>query len=143
MSTDSDNDCKASAREVRDWIVAFERDPPLFTQFPVTLKNGRSIPGVHVVCSSCRCTISGDRVHGRAIQSLPHVISVRANSMCTRCDRMTHIDFRFRADREIAVVEWLASNGRWQARPILPRSLPVRLGDAFRRLLTRLSSRSH
>jgi hypothetical protein len=133
---------KAPEREVRDWIAAFERDPPLFAQFPLTLRNGRSIPGVHVVCSTCRCTISGDRVHGRVTQFLPHVISVSANAMCTRCDRLTHLDFRFRADRELAVVEWLAGNGRWQARPMRPRTLRVRLGDAFRRLLTRLSSRS-
>jgi hypothetical protein len=69
------------------------------------------------------------------------VVTVRANAMCTRCDRLTHIDARIRADGEIAVVEWLGTNGRWQARPMRPPSLRVRLGRAFRRLLTRLSSR--
>jgi hypothetical protein len=140
--TDIEKDCTTSAREVRDWIAAFERDPPLYSQFPLTLQNERSIPGLHVVCSTCQCTISGDRVRGRAMQSLPHVVTVIANAMCTRCDRITHINVRFRADGEIAVVEWLGRNGRWQARPMQPRSLRVRLGDAFRRLLTRLSSRS-
>jgi len=62
--------------------------------------------------------------------------------MCTRCDRITHIDCRFRAAGKIAIVEWLGSNGRWQARLMQPRSIRVRVVDAFRRLLSRLSSRS-
>jgi hypothetical protein len=61
--------------------------------------------------------------------------------MCTRCDRITHLDARFRADEQTAVLEWLA-NGRWQARPMQPVSIRVRVADAFRCLLAWLSSRS-
>jgi len=129
-------------REVRNWVNAFERDPPLYTLFPRRLKNGTSIPGVHVACSACNCRISGDRVRGRVTQLLPDVLTVAANAMCTRCDRVTHVDFRFRADKTTTVVEWLAGNGRWQARPMQPLSIRVRVVDALRRLLTWLSSRS-
>lgn len=132
---------KAPEREVRDWVAAFERDEPLYGQFPLTLANGRSIPGLHVVCSECNCRISGDRVRGRVVQSLPSVTTVTANAMCTRCDRITHVDCRFRSVEQTAVLEWLA-NGHWQARPMQPKSIRVRIFDAFRRLLTRLSSRS-
>ena len=131
---------KTPEREVRDWVAAFERDPPLFAQFPVTLRNARTIPGVHLVCSTCNGRISGDRVRGRVVQSLPGVITVTANGMCVGCERLTHIDCRFRSDEQSAVLEWLA-NGRWQARPMQPESIRMRIVDAFRRLLTRLSSR--
>jgi hypothetical protein len=133
---------KASEREVRDWVAAFERDEPLYGQFPLTLANGRSIPGLHVVCSECNCRISGDRVRGRVVQSLHNVITVTANAMCTRCDRITHVDCRVRSDEQTAVLEWLA-NGRWQARPMQPGSIRERVTDAVRRLLAWLSSRSH
>ncbi len=138
--TDLKKGCNTPEREVRDWIAAFERDPPLFMQFPLSLRNGKSIPGVHVVCSACHCQISGDRVRGRVIQYLPHVATIRANAMCTRCDRITHVDCRFRADGKIAVVEWLGTNGRWQSRLMQPQSIRARIADAFRRLLARLSS---
>lgn len=139
--TDLEKCRPAPEREVRAWLAAFERDPPLYTLFPLTLKNGKSIPGAHVVCSACNCRISGDRVRGRVTQPLPHVNAVTANAMCTRCNRVTHVDFRFRAGEATTVLEWLA-HGRWQARPMQPPSIRVRVADAFRRLLTWLSSRS-
>ena len=55
------------------WITAFENEPPLHSLFPMTLSNGKTVPGVHVVCSKCNAQISGDRIHGRVVQSLPHV----------------------------------------------------------------------
>lgn len=140
--SDSEKCCKTSARESRDWVAAFERDPPLYDEFPLTFENGRSIQGLQIVCSACSCRISGDRVHGRVTQMLPHVFTVTANAMCTRCDRITHIDTRFRIDAQAVIVEWLATDGRWQARPMQPESIRARVFDAFRRLLTRLSSRS-
>lgn len=130
------------AREVRNWVDAFERDPPLFTQFPVALNNGRAIPGLHVACSACRCRISGGRVHGRVSQFLPHVVSVTANAKCDVCDKITHIDCRFRTDHNITVIEWLGCNGRWQARLMQPESLGGRVVDKFRRLLVRVFVRS-
>lgn len=141
--TDSEKGRPALEREVRAWLAAFERDPPLYALFPLTLKNGKSIPGVLVVCSACGGRLSGDRVRGRVTQPLPHVSAVTANAMCTLCNRVTHVDFRFRADTTKTVVEWLASNGLWQARPMQPPSVRARVVDAFRRLMHRLSSRSY
>ena len=140
--TDFEKCRPAPERAVRAWLAAFERDPPLHTLFPLPLKNGKSIPGVHVVCSACGGRLSGDRVRGRVTQPLPHVRTVTANAMCTLCNRVTHVDFRFRTDTATTVVEWLASNGHWQARPMQPPSVRARVVDAFRRLLNRLSSRS-
>lgn len=138
--SDPHNQFQPTTREVHEWLAAFERDAPLFEQLPLTLRNGRSVPAIHIVCSTCSCRLSGDRVHGRVVQSLAHVITVTANAMCTRCDRITHVDCRFRTDEQDAILEWL-SNGRWQARPMRPGSIRGRVVEAFRRVLARLQSR--
>lgn len=107
-----------SDAKTRAWITEFQCEQPLHAQLPLRLANGRSVPGVHVVCSCCNGHISGDRIHGRVIQSLPHVVTVSANGYCQACNRMTHIDCRFRAKADETVVEWLSSNGRWCAREL-------------------------
>ena len=107
-----------SDAKARGWIAAFASEPPLYTLFPVKLANGKSVPGVHVVCSGCNGRISGDRIHGRVIQSLPDVVMVSASGFCEPCNRMTHIDCRFRVQKDKTVVEWLASNGHWQTREL-------------------------
>lgn len=118
---------------VRGWLAAYEADLPLFRQFPLRLVNGKSISGIHVVCTLCGDRLSGKRVRGRVIQSLPHVVTVTANGMCECCDRLTHIDCRFRALRHATVVEWLRTNGQWQAREIQPTSLSERVWGLLRR----------
>jgi hypothetical protein len=122
---------------IAGWLSTYKRDAPLYSQFPVTLKNGKSVPGVHVVCNTCRGRISGDRVRGRVIQSLPHVVTVSANGYCEQCDRMTHIDCRFRANADETVVEWLASNGYWQAKEMRQPTLGEKITQRVRRLLFR------
>jgi hypothetical protein len=118
------------------WIAAFDKEPPLFSLFPVTLVNGKTVPGVHVVCSKCKATISGDRVHGRVIQSLANVVTVAANGYCEQCDRMTHIDCRFRAMADETVVEWMSSNGRWYAKELRRPTLTEKVIREARRFLT-------
>jgi hypothetical protein len=98
------------------------------------LINGKSVPAVHVVCSNCSGRISGDRIHGRVIQSLPHVVAISANGYCEHCARMTHIDCRFRAGANDTIVEWLSSNGYWQARSLRPSTLVDRIARGARRL---------
>ena len=121
--------------KVSEWIRAFDADPPLYMHFPLTLTNGTCVPGLHVVCSNCQGTLSGDRVHGRVIQSLKHVITIAANGLCGRCSLITHIDCRFRSNGHETVIEWLGSNGRWQSRAMRPVSLVERLVRTLRRLV--------
>ena len=116
------------------WIAAFEAEPPLHTLFPVALSNGKTVPGVHIVCSRCNAQISGDRIHGRVIQSLKHVITVSANGHCDLCKRMTHIDCRFRTEGQQNVIEWLGSNGYWQARSLRQPTLGEKIARGARQL---------
>ncbi len=116
------------------WMTAFASEPSLHTQFPVRLLSGKSVPGVHVVCSECGNRISGDRVRGRVIQSLPHVITISANGYCDVCKRMTHIDCRFRSEGQQSTVEWLGSNGYWQAREMRKPTLSEKIALGVRRL---------
>jgi hypothetical protein len=130
----TDNIGMSEAR-TRGWITAFANEPPLHTQFPIKLINGKSVPGVHVVCSCCNGQISGDRIHGRVIQSLQHVVTVSANGYCQACDRMTHIDCRFRARKDETLIEWLATNGHWQARELRQPTVVEKLIRGARRLM--------
>jgi hypothetical protein len=88
-----------------------ENEPPLHWLFPLTLSNGKTVPAIHIVCSKCNAQISGDRIQGRVITSLPHVITVSANGHCDVCQRMTHFDCRFWTEGQKNVIEWLGSNG--------------------------------
>ena len=123
-----------SEAKTQGWITAFQNEPPLHSQFPVTLKNGKTVPGVHVVCAQCNNQISGDRVHGRLTQSLPHVLTISANGYCEECDRLTHVDCRFRANANDTVVEWRGSNGYWQARELRQTTLAEKIARGARRL---------
>jgi len=116
------------------WTTAFAGDPALHSQFPVRLMNGKSVPGLHVACRKCGSPLSGDRVRGRVIQSLPHVVTVTANGYCDVCKRMTHIDCRFRTQGQQSIVEWLGSNGYWQAREMRKPRLPEKIFRDVRRL---------
>lgn len=129
------------ARAVREvhvaaWLTAYKGDAPLHSQFPITLRNGKSVPGVHVICNNCGNHLSGDRVRGRAIRSLPHVVTIEANGLCEQCDRLTHINCRFRADGDEILIEWLGSNGRWHAREYRQPKLVEKIAEQVRRLLS-------
>lgn len=121
--------------KARAWLTDFHRDQPLYVQFPLRLANGKSVPGVHVACSFCNDRISGDRVHGRVIQSLPHVVTVAANGFCEHCSRMTHIDCRFRVHGGETLIEWLMTNGRWQARELRQLTPMDKIRQTARRLM--------
>jgi hypothetical protein len=108
----------------------------LHSQLPITLKNGESVPGVYVICNGCGNHISGDRVHGRVIRSLPHVVTIEANGLCEPCDRLTHIHCRFRASGDRTLIEWLGSNGRWHAREHRQPTLVEKITEQMRRLLS-------
>lgn len=115
-------------------MTKFKNEPPLHTLFPVILANGKSVPGVHIVCMQCGNRISGDRVRGRLIQSLPHVLTLSANGFCEECERLTHVDCRFRSNANGTVVEWLASNGCWQARELRQPTMGQKIARGARRL---------
>jgi hypothetical protein len=115
-------------------MTAFKNEPPLHTAFPVTLSNGKMVPSIHVVCSKCDAQISGDRIHGRVVQSLPHVLTISANGYCDECDRLTHIQCRFRTNDRETLVEWLGSNGYWQARKLRQPTLVEKIARGARRL---------
>ena len=129
-----------SDAKVRGWIAAFDTEPPLHTLFPVELLNGKTVPGIHVVCSQCKGHISGDRVHGRVIQSLANVVTVAANGYCEQCDRMTHIDCRFRGTADETVVEWLSSNGCWYAKELRRPTLTEKVVREARKFLARFNT---
>lgn len=139
------DESRGSDREVREetargWMAAFNSDEPLYKQFPVRLINGKTVPGIRVVCSPCGQHLTGDRLRGRVVQSLPHVVSVSANGMCVVCERLTHVDFRLRAHPGETMVEWLATNGQWQAKEVRPSTLLERAFGVVRRLRARLRS---
>lgn len=124
-----------SDAKAQGWIAAFASEPPLYTLFPVKLANGNSVPGVHVVCSGCNGRISGDRIHGRVIQSLPDVVTISAHGYCEECKRMTHIDCRFRVRKDETLIEWLAANGCWQARELRQPTAVEKIVGSARRLV--------
>jgi len=130
-----------SHTDAERWRLDYERDRPLHIQFPLKLLSGRSIPGLHIVCAGCGSRLSGDAIRGRVTDSLRHVVTVAANGMCTGCARITHIDCRFRTVREDIIVEWLASNGRWQARPLRRTSHLKQLGGLFTKFMKKIISR--
>ena len=123
-----------SEAKTQAWMAAFENEPPLHTLFPVTLTNGKTVPGVQIVCRCCGNRISGDRIHGRVTDLLPHVLTVSANGYCKECNRMTHVDCRFRSNAHGTVIEWLAANGCWQARELRQLTFGEKIARGARRL---------
>jgi hypothetical protein len=140
MATQDEDDARTRAK-AEGWGRDFEHDEPLHVRFPLNLPSGKSIPALQIVCAGCGARLSGDAIRGRVIDSLPNVVTVTANGMCAECARITHIDCRFRTNREDAVVEWLASNGQWQARPLGRTSHLKQLGALFRKLVKKIVSR--
>jgi hypothetical protein len=121
--------------KIAAWLSAFGQDAPLHSQMPIKLKNGKSVPGFNVICNNCGHSLSGDRVHGRVIRSLPHVVTIEANGLCEPCDRITHIDCRIRANGGETLIEWLANNGTWNAREYRQFTLAEKIARLVRRLL--------
>lgn len=125
---------EAHPDKARAWGAAFESDLPLYQQFPLTLSNGKKVPGVRVVCGTCDQHLTGDRLRGRVVRLIPHIVTVAANGYCVCCERLTHVDFRLRASPERTVVEWLARNGQWQAREIYKTTMLERIAAIAQRV---------
>ena len=136
-----DDDDAQTRIEAEGWRRDFERDAPLYTHFPLTLVNGKSIPAVQIVCDGCGGRLSGTAVRGRLVNSLPHVVTVAANGKCTACTRITHVDCRFRAHADETIIEWLGSDGRWQARAMEGTSRMEQVVGLFIQLMKNLISR--
>lgn len=117
-------------------VTAFKWDAPLHSQFPITLKNGKSIPGVHVICNTCGSQLSGDRVRGRVVRSMPHVVTIEANGLCEPCDRLTQIHCRLRAGEDRTLIEWLGSDGRWHVRDYRQPTLAEKITKQICHLLS-------
>ncbi len=117
-------------------FAAFERDVPLHDQLPITLNNGRSVPTVHITCDGCGGQISGDRVRGRVVRSLQHVVTIEANGLCEPCNRLTPIHCRFRASGDKTFIEWIGSDGLWHAREHRQPTLAEKINSQVRHLLS-------
>lgn len=134
----TDNEVRAIRDgDVAAWLSAYEVDAPLYSQMPVALTNGESVPGLHIVCKKCGHNLSGDRVRGRVIRSLRHVVTISANGFCEPCDQITHIDCRLRANVEETLIEWLGANGTWQGREYRRPTLTAKITKRLRRLLAK------
>lgn len=125
---------------VRGWLTAFETDAPLASHFPRTLSNGDIVPGLHVVCTCCGQRITPDAVRGQVLQSLPHVLTVEGNGLCEVCDRLTHIDCRFRSNHNGTVIEWCDESGRWLRKPCQRPTLRSRIERVCRKIAGALAS---
>lgn len=100
--------------EVAAQVVAFKRDPPLHTLFPVTLGNGAVVTGFNADCGNCRQTVDPEWVHGRLFDSLPTVKTIDANAYCVACERLIHVDARFRAVDDTYQFEYPNEHGQWR-----------------------------
>lgn len=120
-------------------IAAYERDATLASQFPLRLGNGKEVPAMRISCSCCGASLPDETVHGRVFRSLPHVVTVDANGWCEPCNRLTHLDCRFRVSTELTTVEWLGSNGRWVAREYRQPNWIEGLLARVHRMLARLA----
>lgn len=128
-------DPKVPESRVLGLIAAYERDASLAAQFPVRLVNGKVVPAINLTCSCCGRRLPEDAVHGRVFQSLPHVVTVEANGLCEPCNRLTHLDCRFRASDDLTTIEWLGSGGRWMAREYRPPTWFEALVERVQRML--------
>lgn len=94
-------------------IASFRTDPPLHQSFPITLPNGAVVPGFEITCGHCGKPVDPDWVHGRIVEVLPTVKQMAANAYCAPCERLIHLDGRFRAVEQTFQFEYPDDNNRW------------------------------
>ena len=58
-------DRTAPPHQLKAWAEAYQRDPALYTHFPLTLPNGAQPPSVACVCGECGNIIDRELVRGR------------------------------------------------------------------------------
>lgn len=112
---------------LKAWSEAYQRDPALYTLFPLTLPNGARPPSVACVCAKCGDIIDRELVRGRFFWSLPTVATVEATGYCKPCSYITRIHCRFRVVGESYVVEWLDKGERWRRGVVRSPSVWARL----------------
>jgi hypothetical protein len=99
---------------LKAWAEDYQRDPPLYTHFPLTLSNGARPPSVACVCGGCGNIVDRELVRGRVYWSLPTVVTVEATGHCRPCSRITRIHCRFRVVGDSYIVEWLDKGEQWR-----------------------------
>lgn len=99
---------------LKAWSEAYQRDPALYTLFPLTLPNGARPPSIACVCAKCGNIIDRELVRGRLFWSLPTVATVEATGYCKPCSYITRCHCRFRVVGDSYVVEWLDKGERWR-----------------------------
>jgi len=121
----------------REWMAAFERDPPMSANFPLLMPNGAKIDSFVGICSSCKNPIAAEMVRGQVVWSLRNVATVAANGYCQGCQRITHHACRFRMVQATYQAEWIGSDGRWYRKTPGPSSKWAHLVNWLYRLLAR------
>lgn len=119
---------------MREWVAAFERDPPLHHSFPIKLPNGSVLHKVVGICSACGKPVDPDHVHGRVIASMANVTTVDAHAYCIPCQQITNLHFRLRPVRSHYEIEWCGTDGIWRRRDGRPPTRFVRLCQLVLRL---------
>ena len=119
------------------WAEDYQRDPPLYTHFPLTLSNGAQPPSVACVCGGCGNIIDRELVRGRVYASLPTVVTVEATGHCKPCSRITRIHCRFRVVGDSYIVEWLDKGEQWRRGIVQPPTIWTRVARWVRMHLSR------
>jgi len=117
------------------WAMAFEEDPPLHTQFPITLPNASVVFGVTCICAKCGNTVDKEMVHGRVFWSLPTVATTEATGYCKPCQVITRINCRFRPHENDFQIEWFGKDNRWRTQVMLSPSRWQKLVKRFKAVI--------
>jgi len=104
------------------WAKAYEEDPALHTQFPITLPNAAVVPGIACICARCGKPVDREMVHGRVFWSLPTVATTEATGYCKPCQVITRINCRFRPRGDDFQVEWFSKDNLWRTQVMVPPS---------------------
>ena len=130
-------DRTAPAHQLKAWAEAYQRDPALYTHFPMTLPNGACPPSVACVCGECGNVIDRELVRGRVYWSLPTVATVEATGHCKPCSRITRIHCRFRVVGDSYIVEWLDRGEQWRRGIVQQPSAWTRIARWVKKIVPR------
>lgn len=140
MTTDNPTIEPVRPPQVVRQIASFRRDPTLRGQFPLTLINGAVVKGLEAKCAQCHQPIDPEFVHGRVLDSLPTVKTLDVNAYCVPCERLIHIDVRFRAVDDTYQLEYPSGHGPWRTLRMVPDTAMRRLQRAGMALLAKARS---
>jgi len=140
MTTSTTTIRPAHPPQVTRQIASFRCDPPIHGRFPLTLINGAVVKGLEARCANCSQTIDPEYVHGRVLDSLPTVKTLDVNAYCVPCERLIHIDGRFRAVDDTYQFEYPNERGQWRILRNEPETPVRKLQRAGKMLLAKASS---